>query len=131
MTWTNSSGNPFRLYRNTERGILAGVCAGIADYLGIEPIVIRMAMVGGLVFFLFPTIVAYIVLAVLLKPKPPALFRNGEEEQFWRGVSTAPSDTFQSLKHKFQELEDRLRQMESQVASGDFDLHRKFRDLDR
>ena len=131
MAWTNSSGNPFRLYRNTERGILAGVCAGIADYLGIEPIVVRLATVLGLIFFSFPTILAYIVLAMLLKPKPPALFRNGDEERFWRGVSTAPADTFQSLKRKFGELEDRLRHMEGQVASGDFDLHRKFREIDR
>ena len=47
------------------------------------------------------------------------------------GVSTAPTDTLQSLKRKFRDLEDRLGQMEGQVASGDFDLHRKFRDLDR
>jgi phage shock protein C len=133
MTWTNSSGsgNPFRLYRDTERGVLAGVCAGIADYVGIEPVVIRLAMAAGLIFFLFPTIVAYIALAILLKPKPPALFRDSAEERFWRGVSTAPSDTFQLLKRKFDELEHRLRHMEGQVASGDFDLHRKFRDLDR
>jgi phage shock protein C len=135
MAWTNSSGsgsgNPFRLYRDTERGILAGVCAGIADYLGVEPIVVRLVTVGGLIFFLFPTILAYIALGVLLKPKPPALFRNSAEERFWRGVSTAPGDTFQQLKRKFDELEGRLRHMEGQVASGDFDLHRKFRDLDR
>jgi len=37
----------------------------------------------------------------------------------------------QSLKRKFRDLEDRLGQMEGQVTSGDFDLHRKFRDLDR
>ena len=131
MAWTNSSGNPFRLYRNSGSRILAGVCAGIADYLGVEPIVVRLAALLGLVFFFFPTVIAYIVLAVLLKPKPSALFRNRDEERFWRGVSNAPSDTFQSLKHKFSALEDRLRRMEGQVASGDFDLHRKFRDLDR
>lgn len=131
MAWSNSSGNPFRLYRDTDRGILAGVCAGIADYLGVEPIVVRLATLLGLILFSFPTIVAYIVLAILLKPKPPALFRDSEEERFWRGVSTAPGDTFQLLKRKFEELEQRLQHMEGQVASGDFDLHRKFRDLDR
>ena len=60
-----------------------------------------------------------------------ALYGSRDEEDFWRGVSTAPADTLQSLKRKFRDLEDRLGQMEGQVTSGDFDLHRKFRDLDR
>ena len=130
MTWTNSSNNPFRLYRDPERGILAGVCAGIADYVGTEPIVVRLATVLCLFFFFPVTLLAYIVLAIVLRPKPPALYASRDEEAFWRGVSTAPTDTLQSLKRKFRDLEDRLGQMEGQVASGDFDLHRKFRDLD-
>ena len=131
MTWTNSSNNPFRLYRDTERGILAGVCAGIADYIGAEPIVVRLATVLGLFFFFPVTLIAYVVLAIALRPKPPALYANRDEEDFWRGVSTAPADTLQSLRRKFRNLEDRLGQMEGQIASRDFDLHRKFRDLDR
>jgi phage shock protein C len=130
MVW-NSRGNPYRLYRDTEHGILAGVCAGIADYIGARPIVVRLVTVLGLIFFFPPTVVTYVVLAIALQPKPPMLYANRDEEAFWRGVSTAPSDTLQSLKRKFRDLEDRLRHMETQIASGDFELHRKFRDLGR
>lgn len=131
MSWTNNTGNPFRLYRDTERGILAGVCAGIADYIGVEPIAVRLAAVLGLFFFFVPTIIAYVLLAIALRPKPPALFSSRDDEAFWRGVNTAPDSTLQSLKRKFRDLETRLGQMETQVTSGDFDLHRKFRDLGR
>ena len=131
MVWTNGSSPPYRLWRNRDRGILAGVCAGIADYVGVEPIVVRLVVVLGLVFFFPPTIVAYLVLAVVLRPKPPALYASRDEEAFWRGVGTAPADTLRSLKRKFADLEARLGQMESQVASGDFELHREFRDLGR
>ena len=132
MAWTNNSGgHRFRLWRDTDRGILAGVCAGIADYIGVEPIVVRIVAFVGLIFFLIPTIAAYAILSVVLRPKPPALYESRDEEAFWRGVNTAPADTFQSLRHKFRDLEDRLRQMESQVTSNDFELHRKFRDLGR
>jgi len=130
MTWTNST-QRFRLWRDRERGIVAGVCAGIADYIGIEPIIVRIVAVLGLIFFFPPTVVGYVILALALPPKPPALYESREEEAFWRGVSTAPGDTFHSLKHKFRDLEDRLAHMEAQVASGDFELHRKFRDLGR
>jgi phage shock protein C len=131
MVWTNSSSTRHRLWRNTDRGILAGVCAGIADYVGVEPIVVRLVAVLGLVFFFPPTIVVYVILALVLRPKPPALYASADEEAFWRGVGTAPADTLHSVKRKFADLEARLGQMESQVASGDFDLHRRFRDLGR
>jgi phage shock protein C len=129
MVWTYGSSTRHRLWRNPDRGILAGVCAGIADYIGVEPIVVRLAVVLALVFFTLPTIAAYIILAVALRPKPPALYATPDEEAFWRGVGTAPADTLHSLKRKFADLESRLGYMESQVTSGDFDLHRKFRDL--
>ncbi len=130
MTWTNST-QRFRLWRDRERGIVAGVCAGIADYIGIEPIVVRIVAVLGLIFFFPVTVISYVILALALPPKPPSLYDSREEEAFWRSVNTAPSDTFQSLRHKFRDLEDRLAHMEAQVASGDFELHRKFRDLGR
>ena len=131
MVWTNSSITRHRLWRDKDRGIIAGVCAGIADYIGVEPIVVRLAALLGLIFFFPPTIGAYIILAIVLRPKPPALYASADEEAFWRGVGTAPADTLQSLKRKFADLEARLAQMEGQVVSGDFDLHRRFRDLGR
>ena len=131
MVWTNSSSTRYRLWRDRDRGIIAGVCAGIADYVGVEPVVVRLVTVLGLIFFFPPTIVAYIILAVALRPKPPALYASADEETFWRGVGTAPADTVNSLKRKFADLEARLGYMESQVTSGDFELHRKFRDLGR
>ena len=131
MASTNGSNTRYRLWRDTDRGIIAGVCAGIAGYIGVEPIVVRLVAVLGLVFFFPPTIVAYVILALVLRPKPPTLYASPDEEAFWRGVGTAPADTLQSLKRKFADLEARLAQMEGQVVSGDFELHRNFRDLGR
>jgi len=131
MVWTNSTSTRHRLWRDTDRGILAGVCAGIADYIGVEPIVVRLAAVLGLIFFFPPTIVVYVILAIVLTRKPPELYASPEEEAFWRGVGTAPADTLHSLKRKFADLEVRLGRMESEVTSGDFELHREFRDLGR
>jgi phage shock protein C len=131
MIWTNSSSTRHRLWRDTDRGIVAGVCAGIADYIGVEPVVVRLAAVLGLIFFFPPKLATYIILAVALRPKPPALYANPDEEAFWRGVGTAPADTLHSLKRKFADLEARLGYMESQITSGDLELHRKFRDLSR
>src|SRR5215471_18089344 len=105
MVWTNNSGTRHRLWRDTDRGIVAGVCAGIADYIGVEPIVMRLVAVLCLVFFFPPTVVAYVVLALVLRRKPAALYASPDEEALWRGIATAPADTLQSLKRKFADLE--------------------------
>ena len=131
MTWTNSTSGRYRLWRNPDRGIIAGVCAGIADYIGVEPIIVRLLALLALFLFFPPTIAAYIILALVLRPKPPALYASPDEEAFWRSVGTAPAGTLHSLNRKFADLEARLGQMESQVASGDFELHREFRNLGR
>jgi phage shock protein C len=104
MPWTNST-HRYRLWRDRDRGLIAGVCAGIADYVGAEPIVVRIIAVAGLIFFFVPTLIAYIVLALALRPKPPALYATRDEETFWRGVNTAPADTFATLKRKFRDLD--------------------------
>jgi phage shock protein C len=130
--WSDST-RRYRLYRDPEHGIIAGVCAGIADYLGVERMVVRFVAILGLVIPMFSaaTVIAYIFLAIVLKPRPPALFASAEEQSFWRGVAMAPDETVHGLRRKFAEMEERLRRLELQVTSRDFDLHRKFRDLDR
>ena len=125
------SPRPYTLYRDTGRAWLAGVCAGIADYLGVEPVVVRLATALGLIFFFIPTVAAYIVLAMGLKPRPPALFESPAEERFWRGVATAPADSLHELNGTFSRLDQRIGRMESLIASSEFELRRGFRDLGR
>lgn len=52
---------PKRLYRNPEDSIIGGVCSGIAQYLGIDPVFVRLAFIiftlingiGILAYFIF------------------------------------------------------------------------------
>ena len=118
-----------RLYRDPEHGLLAGVCAGIADYFGTERIVIRLAFVVALCLFIVPAALVYVVLAIALPKRPPALYTSDAEAAFWRGVATAPDDTLAALRRRFRDLDARLQAMEREVTSGEADLRRKFRDL--
>jgi phage shock protein C len=42
---TRLSGGPRRLYRSTRDRMVAGVSAGLADYVGVDPTVIRLLWV--------------------------------------------------------------------------------------
>jgi phage shock protein C len=121
--------NPHRLYRDREHRRILGVCAGLASYLGIDPLPLRIAVLGAAFFFPFPVIPGYFILGLLLPKKPPQLYASPEEETLWREVTLAPDRNFHALKLKFRDLEARLGHIEADVASGDWDLRRKFRDI--
>ena len=56
-----------RLTRSIDDKMIAGVCAGIADYFDMDPTLVRVAYV--LLSFLmvgFPGLILYIILAVVI-----------------------------------------------------------------
>jgi phage shock protein C len=119
-----------RLYRDPERGMIAGVCAGIADYIGLRPVQVRLLVVLGLVFFFVPTVIVYVALAFVLQPRPADLYRAEDEARFWRHVRTAPHGALSEVRDRFRGLEKRLAHIESFVASDEYELRRKFRDIE-
>ena len=119
--------NPHRLYRDKEHAVIAGVCAGIADYAGLNRKGTRVAI--ALLTLLPPLtvfmIISYVVLAIVLPVKPADLYETQEQAEFWRGVTTAPADVFGSLRHLFRELNRRLERMEAHVTSREFEFDRE------
>ncbi len=121
----------FPLARDPANAWLAGVCAGIADYFGVERVAVRIAAVAGLIFFTLPTLAIYVALAILLPPRPPRQFASPAQEDFWRGVGTEPRRTVAALRQRYRELEYRLQRLERAVTSEEVTLRRRFRDLGR
>ena len=117
--------NPHRLYRDKENAILTGVCAGLADYFGLNRKGLRLIVAVSTVFFLPFMVVAYIILTIILPAKPKDLYQDESQEKFWRGVSMAPTDVFSNLSHRFRELDVRLQKMEAYVTSREFDIDRE------
>ncbi|HEX4504273.1 MAG TPA: envelope stress response membrane protein PspC [Alphaproteobacteria bacterium] len=121
---------PTGLYRDPKNGKIAGVCAGLAAYFGVKVGGLRVALILLSVFGFFgPVVVAYIVLAVLLHPKPAHLFKDSDDEAFWRSVVRRPADTVSGLSRRFRELDQRMAKLERQVTSPDEVLRAQFRQL--
>ena len=117
--------NPHRLYRDKENAMLAGVCAGLANYFGLNIKGLRLIVAVSTLFF-FPFVVpAYIILAIILPVKPEDLYKDESQEKFWRGMSMAPTDVFSNLNHRFRELDLRLQKMETYVTSREFEIDRE------
>ena len=109
-----------RLYRLPHERRLAGVCAGIANLLGIDAFFVRLGWFLSLfIFNLFPIIV-YILLWILMPVQPETLYRDEKEEAFWQGVKREPRGSIQGLHLQYRKLEHRLRAMESEVTSAQY-----------
>ncbi len=59
-----------KLYRKTNEQMLAGVCAGLADYLGLDLAIVRLIFVL-LFFFGGHGILIYVILWILMPVQPP------------------------------------------------------------
>ena len=117
-----------RLYRRpSEESKIAGVCGGLADYLGINASFVRCCALLGLFMFTLPTFIGYFVLVWALDERPRDLFETEEEKAFWRNVRVEPSQTVSGLAHKFRTLELRLRGIEAQVTSPGFKMDQDLR----
>lgn len=119
-----------RLYRDPANGWLAGVCAGVSDYLGISRGFIRLAVIALAFPFTLTMVGIYVIMAIVLERRPQSLYGDAAEEQFWRSVRVEPSRTTGDLAHKFEAIERRLRDAEARVTSSTFRLRRAFRDLE-
>lgn len=67
-----------RLYKSNERKI-CGVCGGIAEYLGIDPFIIRL--IWGILAFAWGTSIWIYILLVFIMSDRPDYVPDDEEEQ--------------------------------------------------
>ena len=139
------------LYRDTEKGKVAGVCAGIADYFGWELWLVRIIFISGVLLTGSFFFMAYIIGWLVLDKKTPEMARkamntskmkegkgwvcNADDDvkvevksKIWQ-AGEPPKQAFKDIHNHFGKLELRLRKMETYVTSSEFQLNREFNKL--
>lgn len=60
-----------QLFRSRDNRMVAGVCAGLGEFLGIDPTVMRLVFViAGLLGYFGPLLLAYLVLFIVVPEEP-------------------------------------------------------------
>lgn len=139
-----------RLRRNKIDGVLGGVCAGIADYTGIDAIWVRLVWLAAVLFFGFPLIV-YFVMWLIVPSDNRAPYHRAEREmvraerryhateakldrEIKRATRTArshaPTTKLSDVRSKYRSLEERMQDLERSITSKEWQLKREFRDLE-
>ena len=55
-----------RLFYRSNNGMIAGVCAGIADYFGWDPTLVRIGYILLSIFTVFSGVIAYLILWMVI-----------------------------------------------------------------
>jgi len=59
-----------KLYRSRENRMIAGICGGLGEYLDADPTVIRIVFVILALFGLFPGVLLYLALWLVIPDAP-------------------------------------------------------------
>ena len=118
-----------KFYRNRDRAVMGGVCAGLADYFGFNLKMTRILAVISLFMAMPVTLVAYFG-AVFLVPAAPDSSREPKfDAEFRKAVRSAPRQTLGDVKRRFQSLDSRMARLERYVTSSRFNLDQEFKNL--
>ncbi|MFA5937918.1 MAG: PspC domain-containing protein [Sinimarinibacterium sp.] len=123
-----------RLRRYPQRGWVAGVCAGLAEFFDWNVKLLRVLFVAGLIVSgFFPIGLIYLVLWYLMEPADGDSRRAATVEPCGTGTHRSSGETGASttdIKARFTRLEERLRNMEACVTNDEFELRRELKKLE-
>ncbi|ASI90565.1 phage shock protein C [Vibrio mediterranei] len=124
------------LYKDPVNGKLTGVCAGLANYFGIEVWLIRIlvisaALLGGS----FLVLLAYVAMSLMLEKQPDNFveaMKTKKEHSLkskpWQQGQNA-KDLLNTLERDFYSMEHKVRDMEAYVTSEAYKVNREFSKL--
>ncbi|WP_448581105.1 envelope stress response membrane protein PspC [Thermaurantiacus sp.] len=107
-------------YLDKRNAKFLGVCAGIADYTGIDVLWIRVAMVSGTLLGAGFLVLLYLVIGFMAEAKPAELYAgevNPEDRAFWQKTRVAPGRSIREVRSSFRDIDRRLRDIEASVTS--------------
>ena len=120
-----------KFYLDKQNAKWKGVCAGIADYTGVDVTVVRIGTVMLTILGGFPwTVIAYWIFAWMAPKKPIELYRqDAEQTKFWQGVRASPTRTVRDVRSRLRDIDRRMAEVETYVTSSDSRLAREIEQL--
>ena len=142
-----------RLYRDADRAVLGGVCAGLAGHFGLNLKVTRLLAVIAFFMAMPFAVIAYLAVVFLVPAESSrrqgrstyvetgccwgrrrhrrAARRREKRESRTREewVAPAPGPSVKDVRQRYESLDKRLAELEKEVTSPRFQLEQEFRKL--
>lgn len=112
-----------KFYLDRQNAKWKGVCAGIADYTGVDVLWVRVALLamtlGAQQWWL---VALYWLVAWMAQDQPSNLYQGPEDAKFWQGVRSNPKRSTTEVRSTFRELDRRLADLETLYTSRNSQL---------
>ncbi|HVH48875.1 MAG TPA: envelope stress response membrane protein PspC [Sphingomicrobium sp.] len=119
-----------KFYRDKRNGKFLGVCAGIADYTGLDVTLVRVCMIAAVIMGSGAPLLLYLIVAFMVPDKPRELdFQSAEEQKFWQGVRASPRRSAKEIRSRMRDIDRRLADIESYVTTENRSLAREIEQL--
>ncbi|HEX7855585.1 MAG TPA: envelope stress response membrane protein PspC [Sphingobium sp.] len=107
-----------KFYLDKQNGKWLGVCAGIADYTGLDALWVRIGVIVITLMGAFPwTLIAYLLAAWMAQNKPHDFYGSEEDTRFWQGVRSNPARSTRDVRSRFRDIDRRLADIELHYTS--------------
>ena len=124
------SGSHTKFYLDKQNAKWAGVCAGIADYTGLDVTLVRIGFVIGTILGSGVLLLAYFIIAWMAPRKPIELYEeSAERKKFWQEVRRSPRTTTRDVRSRLRQIDRRLADVETYVTSSHGRLAREIEQL--
>ena len=122
-----------RLYRDADRAVLGGVCAGLATYLGFNLKVTRfLCVIAFLCAFPF-AVVAYLAAVLVIPSSSSRIYddelREERRKEALRDEILRAKPTVRDVRERYRDMDERLARIERYVTSSRYKLDEEFRRL--
>ncbi len=106
------------LYRDKQNGRLMGVCAGIADYTGVNTFWVRLGFLMLIAMTSGAVLPFYFIAGLALDKKPAHLYVDQDEQKYWQRVRQSPARTAREVRARFRDIDRRLAEVETYYVTS-------------
>ncbi len=119
-----------RFYRNKREGKVNGICAGIADYTGLDVTLIRIMLVAAILIGGGALLPVYFIAGWIADDQPREIAADDKDERkFWQGVRASPGQSARDIRGRMRAIDRRLADIEQYVTTENRSLAREIEEL--
>ena len=126
----NQPASRTRFYLDKRHKKVMGVCAGIANYTGLDVNLVRIGLVVSIFIGAGALIPVYFIAGWIANDEPREIAADTKEErQFWQGVRASPAQSAREIRSKMRDINRRLADIEYYVTTENRSLAKEIEQL--
>ncbi len=119
-----------RFYLDKRHKKILGVCAGIANYTGLDVNLVRIGLVLSIFVGAGALIPVYFIAGWIASDEPREIAAESKDErQFWQGVRASPAQSAREIRSRMRDIDRRLADIEYYVTTENRSLANEIEQL--